>query len=303
MKTIVRKVFSVVFFSFLSLSLLADGAEGELEDGKFKLNGVSGINMSQTAMSNWAAGGDNSFAGTIYLNGSLKRKSGYWLWDSDLALEYGLTNTKSNGTRKAGDKLEFSTKLGYSTDNKWFYTAKADFKTQFAKGYNYDGKEKGQYISKFMAPAYSTISLGIDYKPKDWYSVYMSPVAGKLTFVRDDYLSSIGAFGVDENKKFRAELGAFVEGKLERDIMENVKVISKISLFTAYDKSFGNVDVDWDILFSMKINKFLSATLNTTLKYDDDIKTVKVNEDGTSVERGPKIQLKEVLGVGLAYNF
>lgn len=49
----------------------------------------------------------------------------------------------------------------------------------------------------------------------------------------------------------------------------------------------------------MKINKVLSATLNMTLKYDNDVKTF--TDEG--VERGPKVQFKEILGVGLAYNF
>jgi hypothetical protein len=49
----------------------------------------------------------------------------------------------------------------------------------------------------------------------------------------------------------------------------------------------------------MKINKVLSASVNTTLKYDDDVKIV--NEDGTT--GGPKVQFKEMIGVGIAYNF
>lgn len=284
---------TALLFSAVSLF-----AEDKLEDGKFKVSGVTGINMSQTAMSNWSAGGENSVAGTAYLNGSALRKSGNWLWENHLVLEYGLTNNKSQGTRKVGDKFDFSTKLGYSTDGVWYYTGMADFKTQFAKGYNYKPEGRGQYISKLLAPAYSNVSLGLEYR-KSWFSLYLSPVAGKLTFVQDDYLSSIGAFGVDVDKKFRAELGAYFKARAEKEIVENVKVISTLAMFSAYDRSFGNVDVDWDVLISMKINKFMSATLNTTLKYDDDIKAV--SSDGTP--KGPKVQFKEVLGVGFSYNF
>ena len=49
----------------------------------------------------------------------------------------------------------------------------------------------------------------------------------------------------------------------------------------------------------MKVNKYLSASINTTLKYDDDVKIT--HEDGTI--GGPKVQFKEMIGVGLAYNF
>lgn len=293
-----KQLFLITAIFLSTLTMLADDKKDELVDGKFKISGVSGLNMSQTAQTNWSAGGENSVAGTAYLNGLALRKSGNWLWENNLVLEYGLTKTKSNGTRKVGDKIDFSTKMGYSTNGTWYYTAMADFKTQFDKGYKYSGTEKGQYISKFLAPAYSNVSLGMEYR-KPWYSLYLSPVAGKLTFVQDDYLSSIGAFGVDPGDKFRAEIGAYFKARAERELVQNVKVISTLSFFTAYDKSFGNVDVDWDMLLSMKINKFMSATLNTTLKYDDDIRTPR--EDGSP--RGPRIQFKEVLGVGFSYNF
>jgi len=285
-------------FVATTLGIYAQDDKDKLEDGKWNLKGVSGLNISQTALSNWSAGGENSVAGTLYLNGSLVRKSGNWLWSNALALEYGLTNTKSQGTQKTNDKIDFSTQLGYSTDNKWYYTIMGDLKTQFAKGYNYpkDGKP---YISKFFAPAYSNLSLGLEYRPNENYSVYFSPVAGKFTFVEDDYLSSIGAFGVDIDKKFRAEFGAYLKATARKKIMENVEIISTVDFFTAYDKSFGNVDVNWDLLINMKINKFLSANINTTLKYDDDVKNVK--SDGTT--EGPRVQFKEMIGVGFAYNF
>lgn len=120
------------------------------EEGKWVLKGITGINMSQTAVSNWSAGGENSFAGNAYLNGSLTHKSGNWLWISNLGLDYGLTKTKSQGVQKTSDKIAFSTQLGYQASEKWYYTAMADLNTQFYKGYNYP--DKSHYISKFFAP-------------------------------------------------------------------------------------------------------------------------------------------------------
>ncbi len=266
-------------------------------DGKWVTTGVAGINLSQTALSNWSAGGENSLAGNAYLNGKLLRKSGNWLWQNTLVLEYGLSNNRSDGTRKTNDFIGLATQLGYSTNNVWFYTGMADLKTQFARGYNYP--DKTQYISTFFAPAYSTVSVGLEYRPKANYSIYLSPIAAKLTFVEDDYLSSIGAFGVDPGDRFRAEMGAYLKGRIEQQLMENVKLVSIADFFTSYDDQFGNIDVNWDVLISMKINKFLSASLNTTLKYDNDVKTT----DDTGAIRGAKVQFKEILGIGLAYNF
>lgn len=264
----------------------------------WKHSGSTGVNLSQTSLSNWSAGGDNAFAGNLYLNGKLEHKTGNWAWINSLAIEYGITSTKGQGAQKSTDKLEVATQLGYTTDNKWYYTGMADFKSQFYKGYNYPNKEN--YISKFMAPAYSNVSIGIEYRPKDsFYSAYFSPIAGKMTFVNDDYLSDLGSFGVDPGDKFRAEFGAYIKGTLEKDIMENVKVISDANFFTAYDKSFGNVDIEWNLLISMKINKYLNASINTTLKYDNDVKYIDTEGD----KHGARVQFKEILGIGFGYNF
>lgn len=280
-----------------TMSLSAQDDDSKLENNKFYLSGVSGINISQSAFSNWSAGGVNSFAGNAYLNGALKRRSGNWLWVNNLALDYGLTKTKSDGTRKSSDKIDFSTQIGYSTDNKWFYTVMGSFKSQFYKGYDYPNKDT--YISKFFAPAYVNVSAGMEYRAKQRYSVFFSPASGKFTFVSDKKLSDMGAFGVDPGDHFKAQLGSYLKARAEQPLMENVNAISSLELFTAYDKSFGNIDVNWDLMISMKINSVLSATINTTLVYDDDIKTY----DDNSKPRGAKVQFKEVLGIGLAYNF
>lgn len=293
-----KKVFLMATMVMMVMGLFAqDEAKKEENPEAWKLKGVTGLNASQTALSNWSAGGENSIAGTLYLNGELSKKTGNWLWLNTLALEYGLTNTKSLGTQKVSDKIDFSTQLGYSINNKWYYTMMGSFVSQFYKGYNYP--DKSEYISNFMAPGYSNVSLGIEYRPNDNYSAYLSPIAGKLTFVCDDRLSSEGAFGVDPGDKFRAELGAYLKLRAKKTLMQNVELISTADFFTAYDKSFGNVDINWDVLINMKINKFLSANINTTLKYDDDTKYI--SKDGT--KKGARVQFKETIGLGLAYNF
>ncbi|MDL2282292.1 DUF3078 domain-containing protein [Parabacteroides sp. OttesenSCG-928-G06] len=291
-----RLMFTLVMICFVGTVYAQDDDKG-YKEGEWVLTGVTGVNLSQTAMTNWSAGGENSVAGNAYLNGSLLRKSGNWLWQNTLVLDYGLSQNKTNGMQKTNDNINFTTQLGYSTNNKWFYTLMGDFKTQFYKGYKYPDRDN--YISNFMAPAYSNISLGLEYRPKANYSIYLSPISGKMTFVNDTYLSDLGSFGVDPGKKFKAEFGAYLKARAEQPVMENVNLVTTVDFFTPYSDQFGNVDINWDVLISMKVNKFLSATLNTTLKYDNDVKTVDNNGD----RKGAKVQFKEVLGVGIAFHF
>ena len=292
-----KRIYIVMLFATLATITYAQTDDKGYQEGAWVLKGVTGLNMSQTAMANWSAGGENSIAGNAYLNASLTHKKGNWLWVTNMVLDYGLSKTKSQGMRKSSDKIGLSTQLGYSTDNVWFYTLMGDLNTQFAKGYDYPDKE--HQISNFFAPAYSNIALGMEWRPKSNYSLLLSPVSTKMTFVTDDYLSDLGAFGVDPGDHFKIEGGAFVKARAELPVMENVNLITTADFFTPYSKDFGNIDVNWDVLISMKINKVLSATINTTLKYDNDVKTF----DDNGVKKGAKVQFKEVLGIGLAYNF
>lgn len=292
-----KRIYIVMLFAALATITYAQTDDKGYQEGAWVLKGVTGLNMSQTAMANWSAGGENSIAGNAYLNASLTHKKGNWLWVTNMVLDYGLSKTKSQGMRKSSDKIGLSTQLGYSTDNVWFYTLMGDLNTQFAKGYDYPDKE--HQISNFFAPAYSNIALGMEWRPKSNYSLLLSPVSTKMTFVTDDYLSDLGAFGVDSGDHFKIEGGAFVKARAELPVMENVNLITTADFFTPYSKDFGNIDVNWDVLISMKINKVLSATINTTLKYDNDVKTF----DDNGVKKGAKVQFKEVLGIGLAYNF
>jgi hypothetical protein len=88
------------------------------------------------------------------------------------------------------------------------------------------------------------------------------------------------------------------------NLMENITLQSKIDLFSNYLKDFGNIDVSWETLLSMKVNKFISATLSTHLIYDDDIGILSEKDDdgnGTLDDYSfSKVQFKEVLAIGFS---
>lgn len=286
-----------VFFAFICLNLSAQ----ETQDTSYwKKGGMASLSFSQTSLSNWSGGGDNAISTNVQLNLFANYTKAKNAWDNTLKLEYGLLKQGNAGTRKSIDKIDFVTKYGHQASEKWYYTALLDFKTQFAKGYNY-GKNEGDMdvkVSNFLAPAYLLLSLGMDYKPNETFSAYLSPVTVKTTIVNDDDLSDAGAFGVDPGDKIRTEFGALSKITLKKTVAKNVDLKSTLDLFTAYD-TFGNIDVNWDLMINMKVNEFLTASINTTLVYDDDVEYV--NKDG--VNKGVKVQFKEILGIGLSYKF
>ena len=180
----------------------------------WKFSGVSGLNLAQTSLTNWAAGGENSVAWNLYLNASANYKKGDWSWDNALITDFGKTFTTSNKWLKSVDKLNFSTKVGRNISKHWSISALGDFLTQFARGYDSDTNpnipgNKDKYISTLLAPGYLTLAIGADYKPNEDFSLLLSPITGKMTFVLDNRLSAAGAFGVMLGYMVGTPQGAF----------------------------------------------------------------------------------------------
>lgn len=280
------------------LALLAPVFAMAQEETPWVHSGITGINFSQTSFTNWSEGGDNSVASNAYLNGSLNYKKDKISWTNDLSINYGQNNTKMTGWRKNIDNLNFASKFGQQMTEKVYYAALLDFKTQMTDGYQYNNAGDRTLISKFLTPAYLNVSVGLDYKPNDNLAFYFSPVAGKLTITADTLFST--RYGVDPGKMLRTQLGATFKASCNYDKLMNGKMTLKsaLDLFTAYDDSFGNIDVNWDMLVGLNLSKFVTLTFQSTLKYDDDIKYI--DEDGT---HGARVQFKEILGLGLSYKF
>ena len=66
-----------------------------------------------------------------------------------------------------------------------------------------------------------------------------------------------------------------------------------------------NVDVNWELLIGLKVNKYISASISTQMIYDHDIPVpVERDIDGVTVKgTGPRLQFKQVLAIGFSYKF
>lgn len=296
----------IALSSFIMLAGMNFPAQGQEADTvKYWQNsGVLSLNMAQSSFTNWAAGGQNSVALNGLLSLGVNYKNDKSAWDNALTIGYGKMVQQGSdlGWVKTDDRIDFQSKYGRQGSGKWFYSGLMSFKTQMTPGYNYPNTE--DKISDLLAPAYLLFSLGMDYKPTPEFSLFLSPLTSKNTFVNDDLLSAAGAFGVEPGKKFRSELGAYLNAAYKKDeILKNVNFLTKLDLFSNYLNNPQNIDVSWEMLIVLKVNEFISATVNTHLLYDDDI-LIKVDEgsEGEPI-MGKRTQFKEVIGVGLTYKF
>lgn len=274
-----------------------------------------GLDISQISFVNWNAGGNNSVSGLLkgqfirtYTRDNIN-------WKNELIARYGINKQESQEARKTDDQFQINSTFGYRRDtiSNWFYAGKFNFNTQFANGYAYPNTDLA--ISKPFAPAYTFLGVGAEYSRKDLnFNLYLSPLTQKTTMVFDQRLANQGAFGVDkaiydgfgnlvrEGKNIRNETGILITSQWKKEVFENINLETRASLYSDYLNNFGNIDVDWQLQLEMTVNKYVKANLGTHLIYDDDIK-LKEEIGGVQVIRGPKVQLKQILGIGLTYSF
>ena len=276
----------------------------------WKKGGVFAINLAQTSLSNWTAGGQNSVAFNGIFSAFANYKKNKSVWDNSLDVGYGILKEGAAHSRKTDDKFDFLSKYGQEAFKNFYYAALLNFKTQMFPGYDYPNDSVK--ISNLFAPAYLIFALGMDFKPNNHISAFIAPATARFTFVNDKALSDAGAFGVDPGKNIKSEFGGYIRAIYTRndfkaECLKNVSFTTKIDLFSNYAHKPQNIVVSWETQIALKVNKFISANLNTQLLYDPNITVPSDRNKNGIIEAGEgvksKIQFKEILGVGLSYNF
>ena len=134
--------------------------------------------------------------------------------------------------------------------------------------------------------------------------MFIAPFTAKWTIVNDSLLSAAGAFGVDPGKFLKSEFGGYVrfiytKNDFKTPFLKNIAFTTKLDLYSNYLKEPEKIDVNWEVLIAMKVNKYITINLTTNLIYDYDIKFPSdLNPAGVD-----KIQFKEIFGVGFSYKF
>ncbi len=287
---------------------------------RLSFHGSYGLNINQLALSNWAAGGENTCAGKAFAN--------FTLLDHKKAFEQKLTGTFAFGIsrfadkrlEKQDDKIDLTYSLSLNSKTQWNVTMVSTFNTQFANGYKYPNDST--VISGFLAPAYLTVSAGYSYKTKnDRFQIYMSPLAGKITFVMNQGLADRGSFGV--KKGYYGQDSIWIPGEniapaigvnaiinYKQPIGKNITYTTMLNTFYNYierrDDDCLRLDVNWENTFDFVITKYIRTILFVHLKYDHNT-TFPVYEtiEGveTVVDNVPKLQLKESVGIAFVHTF
>jgi len=273
------------------------------------------LNFSQVSFVNWAAGGESSISATSMLKLNANYIDSTQVWKNNFDISYGVIRQGDIGkVAKSDDRFELNSSYGLSAFKKWYYNMSFNLKSQIAKGYN--SPLDSRVISDFLAPAYITLSIGMSRtNKKRSLDFQLLPLSGKITYVNNQALADSGAFGLERAVfedglmtshalRMRTEFGGSIKFQYKDEILENVTLQSKACFFSNYKEKATSIDVDWELLLLMKINKYLTANINSHIIYDEDVDiAIDKDGDGEFESSGPRTQFKELFGLGLSYSF
>lgn len=314
----------------------------DVKDTGWVRGGFFSTNLSNTTFSNWAQGGSNNTA--VVANAALfaiyRSASGKAIWENYLDLAYGvirngeskIDDPSNPGTRvknpfvKNEDKLVLLSKYGRRINDKLNYSTLLSLNTQMFPGWSpEDVMRRNNHVSNFLAQGFGYLSIGLDYKPKKFLSVYFSPITAKYTLVREQRLADLGLFGVSaaeydttgqwlgtapkkikDGQKLRTELGWYLNVSFNKEVAKNITYQSRLEIFQNYklytkpsDASpFEQIDLNWQNTLNMKINKYIAVALINQLIWDYDVDT-RSDEEG--VQR--YWQFKNFFGIGFSAKF
>lgn len=235
----------------------------------WKFDGVVGLNAAATGLVNWAAGGNNNVNGVAYAKLHLLYHKDAIAWETNFDTDFGLSyiDQPEDPFQKSSDNIKLATKFGWEFSESWYLTAVGSFQSQYALGRSYEAGYNPA-ISKWLAPSYTDISVGIDWKKSvngADFSVYLSPIAGRIstawvsnamnTKINNEYAAEFGALGAYDfrndlqqrygtytydktsgekiYRNFRADLGLSLKGAIAYKY-ENLTLSTTLGLFTPY---------------------------------------------------------------------
>ncbi len=301
MKKILCITFFIVFAVAISKAQNAQTAEDKkkMEDTLqgWKFGGIGGITFSQAAFVNWSAGGTNSIAFLLNARMYADLKKDKHLLQNWLAAEYGFQWLKGQGIVKNADRWEIFSKYGYRVTKHMYVAEYVDLRSQFSKT-KYNGTDS--IVSRFASPLIAEAAVGIDWVPDAYFSLFVSPLGYKVTYVADDAIAATGVYGNVPPKKVKNEVGAVLIATYKRELWKSVSIATILKVYKDYLKGPAqNIDIDWQTTLGFKVNKYISASVFTQLIWDYDV--LFKNPD-TGFLTDHKVQFRDVIGISVNYN-
>ena len=291
-----RIIIVILFLGYMSLH--AQKSESQAKDpvgGLWSYSGKASLLFNQAAFSQWASGGVNNISLGFSVDYDVHYRENGWSWDTKSSGSYGLSYIQGDKfLKKTNDRLEINSLLGKEFSDTWSYSTILNFKSQIAHGYRFGTNEEGEETrslrTQFFSPAYLQFGVGLYWKKSTDLWLNIAPFTQRITFVSRQFTQDLAEdkayFGVSKGNSHLFELGASVSGFYNFEVLENIFIENRLALYTDYLGKPKNIDLDYSLTATMKVNEYISTQLEVQLVYDDN-----------AVQN---LQIREVFGVGLS---
>ncbi len=252
------------------------------------LSGEENAQISQLWLCNWTKGGETALTISFDFRAKALYIKDKHQWENDGVHKLGLTYTGALGGRISDDEFSLTTKYGYQAkDSKWFYSFQTSFKSQLFRSFDSSDTLKVDPKSTIFSPAYLQLAFGMDYKTDD-LNVLLSPYTVSFTLVADTGKINKEDYGIYSSKKSKVENGISVTSNWRKRITTEITYTSAVDFFFQYSKD-GSKQFNWENIFDMQINRFLSARVLMIFRYFNN--------------ESKKFQLKENVCIAFKYVF
>ena len=253
-------------------------------DAQFSQNYVS---------KNWYQGGYSNVAILGIVTGKLNYDDKKCVqWENNVEWRIGFNSITGDTLHMLStndDVFKINSKLGIKAGGNWFYSSSVDFATQLFN--SYDGINSNVMKTSFLTPVRVNIGIGLDYKYKKIFSLMLSPVSYKYIYVHNSKHVDTNLFGIQSGKRVLSEIGSSLTATLTYPVSHEIQLDSKLSFYTNYK----TVEIDWELVCNMKINRFMSTRISLNPRYDNTV--ILAAGDHAN------IQFKQLLSVGFYHKF
>jgi len=279
-----KKLFLVIALLYAT-SLFAKTIPDSLLKEGWNMSGNVGVNLSQTAFSNWAQGGSNSLAYSIFTNMEGVYFSFPWKWHNRLNVTYGRTKLQDVGYRTTDNDIYFSNvasrNIGWAVDPNISVT----FRSAITKGYNYNVEPVVQIVD-FFDPGYLTEAIGFTYDKNKIVTTRLG-IALQQTFANKfALLYTDNPATSAEIEKFKLDTGIESVTDIKYEFLTNMTYNSFLRLFTRFN-SLDVWDVRWNNIITAKINDYINVNFTVTVVHE--------------ISQTRRTQVREALQLGFSY--
>lgn len=228
---------------------------------------------------NWYKGGESNHSILGQINMEANYAKNNTSLDNKLELKLGFYTTEIDGERKVrtnDDLIRFTSKYGLKALKNWYFSSQFQGYTQSMPVY--DTKVSTKLKSKFFAPAYGNLSIGMDYKPKFKknninLSVLLSPLSYNCRYVSVDSIAT--NFGIDKGENFKYTIGSRCDANIKWTFLEDFTWTSKAQFYSSYETT----EFNWENTVDYKLSKYLSLQFFCHWRFDDSVNR-KPDKDG-----------------------